>query len=86
MSTHILNFELQLRLCPTASALIITLVSRAFFNNLQESVYLKSEMLQEVCGAISLVRFCPTSSIDPNTYSRRLSPRRMLCCDLQGES
>jgi hypothetical protein len=83
MSTHVLNFELQLRLCPLAGTLIITLVSMNFSNEIHEPVYLESKMLQEVCGTIGLVRFCPTPSIDPNTYSRRLSPRRMLCCDLE---
>ena len=40
-------------------------------------------MLQEVCGAIGPVRFSPTSGVNPNTYSRRLSPRRMLCSNLE---
>lgn len=80
MSTHVLNFELQLRLCPVASTLIITLVS---MNEIHEPMYLESKMLQEVCCAIGLVRFCPTPGIDPNTYSRRLSPWRMRCCDLK---
>lgn len=42
------------------------------------TIYLECKMLQEVCCAIGLVRFCPRSGIDPNTNSRSLCPWRVL--------
>lgn len=44
--------------------------------------YLKSQVLQEVCGAISLVGFCPATGIYPYANSRGLRPWRMLCRNL----
>lgn len=48
------------------------------FRDSMMCIYLESEMLQEVCSAIGLVRFRPRSSIDPNTNSRGLRPWGVL--------
>lgn len=50
--------------------------------------YLERQMLQEMCGTIRLVRLCSAAGVDPDTDSRRLSPRRVLSsyCEAIGQS
>ena len=42
-------------------------VSSNLHLNLEELLYLESEVLKEVSGAIGLVCFCSASSVDPYT-------------------
>lgn len=73
MSTHVLDFELQLLLRSLLGALSIVLASITTAHI--EFPYLESKMLQEVCGSIGLVRLSAGSSIYPNTDGGRLCPR-----------
>jgi hypothetical protein len=81
VTTHILDFQLQLLLRSVACALNPWL---ALTSPLCRSIelYLEGKMFQEVSGAIGLVCFRPRSSINPHTDRRRLGPWRMLCSNL----
>jgi hypothetical protein len=43
-----------------------------------ECSYLEGKVLEEVCGAIGLIRLGARSGVDPDTDSGRLSPGRVL--------
>ena len=82
MTAHVFYLELQL--------LLRTLLGSLFhhqFSVLSQlqiaSPYLEGKVLQEMCGAIGLVRLRATSGIDPHTNCRGLRPRRVLGSDLQ---
>ncbi len=82
MTTHILDFELQLLLCPIAGTLNLTSMP---VSTLYEPIelYLEGKMFQEVSCAIGLVRFRSRSSINPHPDSRRLCPWRVLRSNLR---
>lgn len=73
VSTHVLDFELQLLLRSLLGALSIVLASIATASC--TSIYLESEMLQEVRSSIGLIRLSARSSIYPDTDGGRLCPR-----------
>jgi hypothetical protein len=81
MTTHVLNFELQLLLCSVAGALN---ASSMPISTPYEPIelYLEGKMFQEVSCAIGLVRFRSRSSINPHPDSRRLCPWRVLRSNL----
>jgi hypothetical protein len=81
VSTHVLNFQLQLLLRPVASTLDLSSISYSIPCRPIEA-NLEGKMFQEVSCAIRLIRLCPRSSINPHTHSRSLSPWRMLCSNL----
>ena len=81
MTTHVLDLELQLLLCPVAGTLNPTLMPFLTPYEPIES-YLEGKMFQEVSGAIGLVCFRPRSSINPHPNSRRLCPWRVLRSNL----
>jgi len=81
MTTHILDFELQLLLCSVARALSPSSMPVSTPYKPIES-YLEGEMFQEVSCAIGLVRFRSRSSINPYPNSRRLCPWRVLRSNL----
>jgi hypothetical protein len=83
VTTHVFDLKLELLLCSVAGALFHHQTSLLPSMFLDMYAYLESKMLQEVCGSIGLVRFRPTSSIDPNTDGRSLSPRRVLSGNLK---
>lgn len=82
MTTHVLNFQLQLLLRSVASALSPLSVSNTSRCGSIES-YLKGQMFQEVSRSIGPICLCSRSSIDPHTNSRGLCPWRMLGGDLK---
>lgn len=82
MATHIFNLELQLMLTSILRSLEKPFIPTSTYQ-VQDHAYLKSQMLQEVCCAISLVCFCSAARIDPYTNRRCLRPRGMLCRDLR---
>jgi hypothetical protein len=45
--------------------------------------YLEGEMLEEVRGAVGLVRLCAAAGVDPHADRRRLGPRGVLGSDLR---
>jgi hypothetical protein len=81
MTTHILDFELQLLLCSIARTLDPSLIPILTPCKPIES-YLEGKMLQEVSRAVGLVCFRPRSSINPHPDSRRLCPWRVLRSNL----
>lgn len=81
MSTHIFDFHLQLLLGALLCALEMDGLAGSTTNSDRER-YLESQMLQEVCSAISLVGFGAAAGIDPDTDSRCLGPWRVLGSDL----
>lgn len=81
VSTHVLDFQLQLLLCTVAGTLAFLLAPiETWFMPIES--YLEREMLQKVSCAIGPVRLCPRSSINPHTNRRRLGPWRMLRSNL----
>jgi hypothetical protein len=81
MTTHILDFKLQLLLCSVASTLSRLSMSLPCPSEPIDS-YLEGKMFQEVSCAIGLVSFRTRSSIDPHPDSRRLCPGRVLRSNL----
>jgi hypothetical protein len=81
MTTHVLNFELQLLLCSIAGTLKASSMPICYMYELIES-YLEGKMFQEVSCAIGLVRFRSRSSVNPHPDSRRLCPWRVLRSNL----
>jgi hypothetical protein len=81
MATHVLDFKLQLLLCPLLRALYHLLALGIGMG--VKGKHLEGKMLEEVCGAIGLIRLCTTSGIYPNTDGRRLGPGRVLSGDLE---
>jgi hypothetical protein len=45
--------------------------------------YLEGKVLEEVRGAVGLVRLCAAARIDPHADGRRLGPWGVLGCDLR---
>jgi hypothetical protein len=81
MTTHVLNLELQLLLCPVAGALDPT--SMPFPTPYEPiELYLECKMFQEVSCSIGPVCFRSRSSINPHSNSRRLCPWRVLSSNL----
>ena len=82
MSTHVLNLELQLVLCPPVGALktgvniVLQWLGFRIFN------YLEGKMFQEVCSAIGGIGLSTATSINPHANGRSLSPWRVLSSDL----
>jgi hypothetical protein len=73
MTTHVLDFELQLLLCSVAGTLKpSSMPSSTIFEPIES--YLEGKMFQEVSCAIGPVRFRSRSSINPHPDSRRLCP------------
>ena len=81
VATHILDFQLQLLLCPAACTLNYH-QSRLSPSYIQLIAYLEGKMLQEVCCSIGLIRLCSGTGINPHTNSGSLGPWRMLCSNL----
>ena len=81
MTTHVLDFKLQLLLCSVAGTLKALLMPICGSCVLIES-YLEGKMFQEVSCAIGLVRFRSRSGINPHPDSRRLCPWRVLRSNL----
>jgi hypothetical protein len=81
MTTHVLDFKLQLLLCSVAGTLNASSMPISTSRMPIES-YLKGKMFQEVSCAIGLVRFRSGSSINPHPDSRRLCPWRVLRSNL----
>ena len=81
MTTHVLDLELQLLLCPVAGTLNPTSMPNPTPYEPIES-YLEGKMFQEVSCAIGLVRFRSRSGINPHPDSRRLCPWRVLRSNL----
>jgi hypothetical protein len=81
VSTHVLDFKLQLMLRPVAS----TLNRLSAISTCHPSLpaYLEGKMFQEVSCAICLIRLGPRSSINPNADRRRLRPGGMFCSNLR---
>lgn len=81
MSTHVLDFQLQLVLCSLGCALEASSVpSGSPFESIGS--YLEGEMFEEVSCAIRSVGLCSGSSINPYTHRRRLGPRRVFWSNL----
>ena len=79
MSTHVLNLELQLMLCPVLCALA-TQVSQSMAAATGRSMpscrdaNLERQVLEEMSGAIGLVRLCARAGVNPHADRGRLSP------------
>jgi hypothetical protein len=82
MTTHVLNFELQLLLRSVAGTLR---ASSVLISTPYEPIefYLEGKMFQEVSCAIRLVGFRSRSGINPHPNSRCLCPWRVLRSNLQ---
>jgi hypothetical protein len=77
MTTHILDFELQLLLCSVAGTLNrLSISSPSSYQSIE--LYLEGKMFQEVSCAVGLVGFGSRSSVNPHSNSRRLRPWRVL--------
>jgi hypothetical protein len=81
MTTHVLDFELQLLLCSVAGTLKPSSIPSSNPYEPIES-YLEGKMFQKVSCAIGPVRFRSRSSINPHPDSRRLCPWRVLRSNL----
>jgi hypothetical protein len=77
MTTHVLDFKLQLLLCSVAGTLKASLMPICG-SCVQIESYLEGKMFQEVSCAIGLVRFRSRSSVNPYPDRRRLCPWRVL--------
>lgn len=81
VTAHVLDLELELLLGALLGALY-TIVSAPSIQEAREASYLEGKVLQEVRGAIGLVRLRAAAGVDPHADGRGLSPGRVLCGDL----
>lgn len=81
VATHVLDLELELLLGALLGALC-TIVSAPSTQEVSVASYLEGKVLQEVRGAIGLIRLGAAAGVDPHADGRGLSPGRVLGGDL----
>lgn len=86
MAAHVLNLQLQLALAALLGALCIVSANLWYCSFDCGGWYLEGKVLEEVCGAIGLVRLSAASGVYPDTNGRGLGVWGVLGGDLSGLS